>query len=178
MSTSETHSWLVTGSAGEVITITSPENQYSPDMILIEVYSGDATAAATLMANETGDENSRLITGILDKYYTVENLAAEGTFLYRVKALYQDGTESEWSNVEEVTLFENAHPFQVGDVNHDGAVNITDVTVLISAVLNSQEVCPICADINNDGAVNITDVTNLISRVLNSAQMNAILNKR
>ena len=32
---------------------------------------------------------------------------AEGTFLYKVKAIYIDGTESEWSNIEEVTLFEN-----------------------------------------------------------------------
>ena len=161
-SASETHSWVVTGSAGEVITITSPENQYSPDIALIEVYTGNATSVS-LNATETGDATYRLITGITDKFYTVENLTAEGTFLYKVKAIYIDGTESDWSNIEEVTLFENGHGYQLGDVNHDGVVNITDVTMLINAVVNNTEICQICADFNEDGVINITDVTMLIS---------------
>ena len=121
------------------------------------------------MATETGDANYRLIEGITDKFYTVENLTAEGTFLYRVKALYNDGTESDWSNIEEVTLFENAHPFVLGDVNHDGDVNITDVTLLINAVLNNDmsNICTVCGDYNEDGVVNITDVTLIISFVNN-----------
>ena len=56
-----------------------------------------------------------------------------------------------------------------GDVNHDNNVNITDVTLLINAVLNdSNTVCPICADVNGDTIVNITDVTLLINIVLSS----------
>ena len=161
-SASETHSWVVTGSTGDVITITSPENQYSPDIALIEVYSGDATVAK-FMATETGDATYRLITGITDKFYTVNDLTAEGTFLYKVKAIYIDGTESDWSNIEEVTLFENGHGYQRGDVNHDGVVNITDVTMLINAVVGGTEICPICSDFNEDGITNITDVTMLIS---------------
>jgi hypothetical protein len=173
MSKGETHSWLVTGSTGDVITITSPENQYSPDIAKIEVYSGDATAqTAMLMVQEIGDENSRLITGIENKYYTVCNLAEEGTFLYRVKAIYIDGTESDWSNVEEVTLFENGHGFVVGDVNHDNYVNITDVIALINQITGQNPgICQICADVNGDNEVNISDVIQLINRVSNSAQM-------
>ena len=165
----ETFYWVVTASSGEKITMITTDANYSPDMTLIAVYAGDATAAM-LRAFETGDENSRLITGITDKFYTVENLAAEGTFLYRVKAIYLDGTESDWSNIEEVTLFENGHGFQVGDVNHDQLLNITDVTVLINYLLtdNSDGVCLICADVNQDGFVNISDVTDLINLLLTS----------
>ena len=133
----------------------------------IKIYAGDLNAINTmLMAQETGDENSRLITGITDKFYTVENLAAEGTFLYRVKALYIDGTESNWSNIEEVTLFQNGHGFDLGDVNHDGSVTIKDVTALIDYLLGSGDVCMICADVNADGEVTIKDVTNLIDMLL------------
>ena len=98
-------------------------------------------------------------------------MTAGGTFIYRVKAIYVDGTESEWSNVEEVTLFENGHGFELGDVNHDQTINITDVTMLISAVLggNTDEICEICADFNEDGIVNITDVTQLLSFVNNQS---------
>ena len=168
-----TYAWVVTASSGEKITITTSDSDYSPDIALMEVYAGDATGMK-LMPNETGDATYRLITGITDKYYTVENLTAEGTFLYKVKALYLDGTESEWSNVEEVTLFENGHGFDLGDVNHDGKVAITDVTALIDYLLNGNETncCLICADVNQDGKIAITDVTALIELLLNGDAAN------
>ena len=136
----------------------------------IQIYAGDLTAAtASLMANETGGPDYRLITGITpDKFYTVENLTAEGTFLYHVKALYLDGTESDWSNVEEVTLYQKSHGFDVGDVNHDGVINIKDVTDLIDALLGTSTVCEICADVKADGTINIADVTALIDLLLES----------
>ena len=165
----ETFYWLVTASSGEKITMITTDENYSPDMSLIAIYSGDATAnAVTLRAIETGDENGRLITDIFDKFYTVQGLTAEGTFLYRVKALYLDGTESDWSNIEEVTLFANEHPYQSGDVNHDGSVDIDDVTTLINCVLgNANNACPVCANITgDDGSIDIDDVTALINKVL------------
>ena len=162
----ETFYWLVTASSGEKITIISNDASYSPDMSLIAVYSGDATPA-TLMASETGDANHRLIEGITEKFYTVKDLAEAGTFLYRVKALYTDGTESDWSNIEEVTLFANAHPYPQGDVDHNGNVDINDVTVMIEYVLKGGDICFICGDLNSDDKVDIDDVTTLIGWVLN-----------
>ncbi|MBR5170633.1 MAG: C10 family peptidase [Muribaculaceae bacterium] len=163
-----TYSWLVTASAGEKITITTTDANYSPDISRIEVYTGDASTAL-LKAFETGDENSRTVTGITDKFYTVENLAAEGTFLYRVKALYIDGTESAWSNVEEVTLFENTPAYQPGDVNHDGFVNITDVNLLINYILNDGgDIFLDTADYNGDTEVTITDAMDMITFILNN----------
>lgn len=119
---------------------------------------------------ETGDENTRVITGITDKYYVVENLTPGATYQYYVKANYVNNT-SALSNVEEVTLPLGGHGFDLGDVNHDHNVNITDVTLLIAYVLapeTSYAVCPICADVNGDTNINITDVTLLISIVLNA----------
>ena len=165
-STNETYYWVVTASSGEQITMYSTDNSYSPDMSLIAVYSGDASPA-TLMATETGDANSRLIQGITEKYYTVKDLAEAGTFLYRVKSIYLDGSESDWSNIEEVTLFENAHPYAKGDINHDGAIDINDVTDMITYVLNGGELCMICGDLTGDDVCDINDVTTLIDWVLN-----------
>ena len=56
-----------------------------------------------------------------------------------------------------------------GDVNCDGLVNISDVTALISAIVNESfdAVNMDNADVNGDGLVNISDVTMLISYVLN-----------
>ena len=96
----ETYTWIVTGSAGDVITLTTTDTSYSPDMSLIQVYAGNTT----LNASETGDANSRTITGITNKYYTVSNLTAGATYTYKVKAIYVDGTSSAWSNEQSVTL--------------------------------------------------------------------------
>ena len=100
----ETYTWTVTGKTGDVITIYSTDSSYSPDMSLIKVYAGNIN----LNASETGDADSRTITGITNKYYTVSNLTAGATYTYKVKALYTDGTSSSWSNEQSVTLNEDS----------------------------------------------------------------------
>ena len=57
---------------------------------------------------------------------------------------------------------------EMGDVNSDGYVNISDVTALIRYVLSGDTsvVNVTKADTNNDGRINISDVTSLISYVL------------
>ena len=143
---------------------------YYPMIRDIKIYAGDATQAVSLMATENGNETYRLIEGITTgKSYTVNGLTAGGTFLYKVKALYIDGSESEWSNVEMVTLFENpnAHDYTIGDVNHDETVDIEDVTALIAYVLgNDNGICTICANVDGAGGIDIEDITALISKVL------------
>ena len=135
----------------------------------VYIYPGDITTEAKLRALDSGDSAYRLITEITDRFYTVSNLEPAGTYIYKVKALYVDGSESAWSNVEVVTLFESGHGFEPGDVNHDGSVNISDVTMLIDLLLgSSEEGCDICADVNLDGQVNISDVTDLIDRLLDN----------
>ena len=133
----------------------------------IDVYAGDLSAA-DLRATEEGNATYRLITEITDRFYTVENLEAEGTYIYKVKTVFRDGTESAWSNVEEVTLFENGHGYELGDVNHDRSVTISDVTALIDMLLSGgdSEYCPICADVDGVNGVTIADVTALIDMLL------------
>ncbi len=163
-----TYTVVLDCAASDQVTIAGTANYFA--VRGIKVYAGDLNAANTmLMIQETGDETNRLITGITDRFYTVENLTEEGTFLYRVKALYADGTESAWSNVEEVTLFENTPAYQLGDVNHDGDVNIADVTRLIDYLLGSTtDIYLDCADVKADGDINIADVTALIDLLLNN----------
>ena len=56
-----------------------------------------------------------------------------------------------------------------GDVNHDGDVNIVDVTALIDRLLgDGTHSCPYCSDVNSDNDVNIKDVTDLIDILLRS----------
>ena len=136
-----------------------------PDMRYVKVYAGDLTNAMTAKASETGDATYRVITGITDKSYTVKNLTENGTFYFYVMANYVDGGVCD-SNIEEVTLFGGGHDYELGDVNHDGAVSINDVTVLIDYLLGNGEICMACADMTGEGEISIADVTALIDKLL------------
>lgn len=62
------------------------------------------------------------------------------------------------------------HEFGIGDVNHDGSVDIDDVTQLIGLVLgNGSNGCPVCANVDQseDGTIDIDDVAALIAIILN-----------
>ena len=155
----------VTDAADQYVTISSTGSKQRWYLYSVNIYRGGMVKSVS----ETGDENTRVITGITDKYYVVEGLTAGATYEYFVEANYTDGTTTQ-SNTEQVTLLENQdHGYELGDVNHDRVVNITDVTLIINAVLNNDlsNVCTICADLNEDGVVNITDVTMLINKALN-----------
>ena len=135
----------------------------------IDIYSStiDAAKALFTLPAETGDATSRVITDITDKFYTVKDLTEGGTFTYRVKAYYVNGTQSEWSNMETVTLVEGNHAYEPGDVDHDGKIGIADVTALIDYLLGSySEICLVCADVDGNGNIGIADVTAVIDMLL------------
>ena len=156
--------------ASDMITIANKSG--NPGFKNMQIYAGEVPVPQ-MRATEEGDATWRTITGITDKFYTVTGLTAEGTFLYKVKAFYNDGTESAWSNIEEVTLKDNGpapHEFEVGDVNHDNKLTIKDVSDLISYLLSDDEsgICTVCANVNGDDKVSIADVSVLIDKLLSS----------
>ena len=147
--------------------VTITNNSGNPGFLNMTIYAGVMEAD-----QQTDAPDYRLIEGITNKQYNVNQLTPGSTLLYRVKAYYTDGTESEWSNEETVTLVEGGYPgdheFTLGDVNHDGIIGIADVTSIIDYILdNSVGICAICADVTSDGIIGIADVTSLIDRILN-----------
>ena len=60
--------------------------------------------------------------------------------------------------------------FLLGDVNHDGSVNITDVSLTVNHILGNEP--PIFfqenADFDQDGNINVADITNIVNYILKS----------
>ncbi len=171
-----TYAVVLNADAGETtVKISGIANKKRLLLSSVLVYGGDASAlvndeagAPAKAVAESGDENSRVITGINANSYKVENLATDGTFRYMVKAVYTDGTESDWSEAKTVTLGEPA--WQLGDVNHSGNVDVADVVALANHVMGeSQDVFFIeQANVNQDedGTVDIADVVALSTIVM------------
>ena len=96
-------------------------------------------------------------------YVRLLSTAEEG--LYESVITATAGTATAYADIEgEVT----APNIIIGDINMDGQVNISDVTILIDFLLGN-EVSPFdsqAADMNPDGDINISDVTMLIDYLL------------
>jgi len=134
----------------------------------VDIYNGDLNARALKRdVVEVGDSTMRTVSGIADTCYTVKALA-QGTYEYLVKAIYTDGSESVWSNIQRVTLVADGDEPLLGDVNCDGMVDVGDVTTLIGYVLGNvtEPFDAVAADVNNDETVDVGDVTMLISMIL------------
>jgi len=137
---------------------------YYPNLRDIKVYAGtfDESTIGQQRAAEQGNRSYRLITGITpDQSYIVDGLAG-GTYFYRVKGIYIDGTESDWRNVERVTLEGEAR--SDGDVNGDGIVSVADINAVINVILTGNY--SVWADVNGDGTVSIADINAIIDIML------------
>jgi hypothetical protein len=58
--------------------------------------------------------------------------------------------------------------YLLGDVNHDGFVNVTDVSLTVNYILGNipQVFFTENADIDQDGNINVTDITNIVNIIL------------
>lgn len=87
-------------SSGEKITVYSTDNDYSPDITLIEVYAGDATGAKLRASTWTYVNN-------LDKtVYTIEDLELGTDYEVQVQAIGDDGILSDWTRPDVFTTLD------------------------------------------------------------------------
>lgn len=171
-STSADYTALLTGnaSADNMIKIESTTNKKRVMLKQAVVYSGDASQASSAPLKavaETGDSTRRTITGITDTLYNVTALRANGTFLYRVKATYSDGTQSDWTAYKTIKLVDSTTGL-FGDLDQDGKVDVTDVTALVNVILGAATYSN--TDLDGSGKTDVTDVTVLVNYILGQNQ--------
>ena len=75
------------------------------------------------------------------------------------KAAYQ--AADYWSNFTNIIEKEAT----VGDIDGDGAVEVSDITLMVSIILGELPSTP-SADLDNDGAVEVSDITTLVDIIL------------
>lgn len=92
-----------------------------------------------------------------------------GTFNASLTVSSQDAQDVIIDIMGTATVPEPPHEYELGDVDHNGCVDISDLVYLIDCLLNPAiDACPICADVSPDGVIDISDVVALIDLILTS----------
>ena len=84
-----------------------------------------------------------------DVYYEIADMVNGKFTVNDVTSQYQGGTET-----------------RPGDVNGDGAVNVSDVTTLVNMILGVVTMDKDAGDVDGNGTVNVSDVTALVNIIL------------
>lgn len=99
-------------------------------------------------------------------HFTCDDEAYEGTTV-RIDSISLSNTKGEQkSSLQDVAM----KIVKMGDVNDDGVIDVTDVTMIINRVLGTKSTNfhESVADMNGDTVLDVTDVTLLINKVLKS----------
>jgi hypothetical protein len=135
-------------------------------------YSAVVTKTATGVEIEDNGTVELDLTGDYSMYYM-----AQGRTYYAIvyTPYFNYATESNWmwflDDPVPFTIGDWVTPpdpqFQLGDVNHDGSVNVADVSALINLLLTGGEYDE-AADMDADGNITTRDMSLLIGSLLNT----------
>ena len=148
---------LYVTSGGRVLTLTSPEFS----CLGIDSISSQVTWYTRNIANSAFDLNRTALTLAIDdaQGHPIDSVTVTPTTPGVSCGAVRSAVFTAVSSSAPTTL--------PGDVDANGAVNISDVTVLIDYLLNNSTVINgENADVNGDGTINISDVTSLIDKLL------------
>ncbi|MBS7348040.1 MAG: leucine-rich repeat protein [Muribaculaceae bacterium] len=91
------------------------------------------------------------------------NVPKDGTLHVLPKYLSAYQTAYQWCEFTNI----KGDLTEIGDINLDGNMDVTDVTTLMNMILNGETANLELVDINADGKVNVSDVTALVKIILN-----------
>ena len=150
-----------------------------PQVVRFKVYNPTSTAVEITPKYSTNNGGSwKELNTYPYSIYVSAGSTAEATFStfptnVPIMLRFQQtmGSSSEYCFIDDIEIcYENTWEpeepeFQVGDVNHDGSVNVADVAALINLLLNSGDYNE-AADMDSDGNVTTRDMSLLISFLL------------
>ena len=172
-------------SQGNALTLTSPEFSCAGlDSIAVVVKGksqGTGCTLTTAIDTPSGEPQDSVMTltsstsSIVTLSYTIA--VPQGLTSAVLRFTSWDGTISDCISIKAIQLtpITSSTPPQVvpGDMDGNGSVSISDVTLLIDYLLSGQpgnvNVNAAAADVDGDGNVSISDVTVLIDRLLSNS---------
>jgi len=130
------------------------------DYVHHTVFRQALAGVAGMPLNVTGTTYKNVYTTTLPESWNANNMNVVA-FISR-PVVGSDFSDKYVNNAETTPLIQH----QVGDVNHDGTIDVNDVTALIAMILGNGTGCNTCANVNGDNTIDVNDVTALISLIL------------
>ena len=153
--------------------------EFAKSVLGDDLYNNYLKEYEHLMMLNSGTVNNKYFWGLNeDDTWTCLEENADGVLDCVVRSLGIDDNGIFAFNKKEVrvneafmvtTAFDALNLYQKGDVNHDGSIDIDDITATIDRVLGKTPegyFCTVCADVFEDNIIDIDDVTALIDIVL------------
>lgn len=169
------YAWVLDCADEDYVNITVNTN--IAEFVEFQVYAGDLTANGLRAprrraAAEEGDATTRTITGIEGKNFDLTELESCGTFDYKVRAVYTDGTLSAWSNTRTVTLLEPAKTLaeivEEDNIEHKYRVTSDDLTAVF---LSDDGRTLYCKDDNGYAVEQLRSAANDVDYVLEKTDL-------
>jgi hypothetical protein len=85
--------------------------------------------------------------------------------LEQINFVFNDG-QNNWDNNNGNDWNVNVQNMLLGDVNFDNTLDVLDIILIVSFILNNNE-NHIEADFNNDGNINLLDIVQLVNIIIN-----------
>ena len=168
----------------EGITIAQDEDGYE----LIDLSTERTSARKHTIGNEAQADGSMRILcysgsnavfsgtegEVLTVTLDIDGTVQEGDYTIRMKNLvlteYTDGNPIKHT-VPSVEATISVNAYTPGDVNDDGAIDVTDISGVVNFILNtaSDGLLAKAADVNDDGAVDVTDISGVVNLILNAS---------
>ena len=76
--------------------------------------------------------------------------------------------QNNWDNIGTHEFDGSTSSCILGDANNDGIVNVVDVVLMVSLILDSNSAYNECGDVNDDGILNVVDIVAVVSIILGS----------
>lgn len=168
----------------EGITIAQDEDGYE----LIDLSTERTSARKHTIGNEAQADGSMRILcysgsnavfsgtegEVLTVTLDIDGTVQEGDYTIQMKNLvlteYTDGNPIKHT-VPSVEATISVNAYTPGDVNDDGAIDVTDISGVVNFILNtaSNGLLAKAADVNDDGAVDVTDISGVVNLILNAS---------
>jgi surface protein len=101
---------------------------------------------------------------------TSDGTLDDGSYEGAIRGIKFSTTEDADALLPDATFKVNVSKYELGDVNNDGSVSITDITMAVNYILGkaSDKFHASHGDMNHDGEINIADLSEMVEIILNS----------
>ena len=145
-------------------------NRYGNTQMMINIREQNDGSYMVLCFSLSNTPISGHEGAILSLDITSDGSLDDGIYEGAIRGIKFSTTEDADALLPDATFKVNVSKYELGDVNNDGSVSITDITMAVNYILGkaSDKFHASHADMNHDGEINIADLSEMVEIILNS----------